>query len=1835
MRSCVPKRFFGVSVSTLCTHLFLASCVLSLVYFAFIFVTLLRADADVIDPDGNGTTLGTVTTSGCGAGGRYDCLNDGVATSSTPDSSTDYVQHARDGMAYYQMETIGDVATATEVRINVFHIQNSANLRFDITLYNSAGTSTYGATTSLTIRGSAQWDTATFSGLTLTQAQLDGMQVRMSCVRDSGGTTQNCRAFAMYADVVYDRVIETTVGTTSTQQNVNASSTNAYIGGAFTITENVSSRNITSITIAENGTIDAQNNLKNIKLFYELDTSAPYNCASETYGGSETQYGSTVAGGFTSGNGTANFTGSVGISTTSTMCVYVVVDVQSGASAGQTIEVYISDPSTLVVASGGADVRPTTAVNLEGTTTVLAPRLDQMHYHWRNDDNSEALATSATGNAEDTAYDTLSKLAPTRLRIEVSNEGNADSTTTQFRIEYAKKTTTCAAISSWTDVGDTGGDWNMYNSSNLTEGANTTNIAVSTGGVTDENVSFIVSNGGVRDTTSQTSGIVATSTQFIELEYSIVSTNLVTEGDTYCFRVSNAGTALHTYTRYPEATILADVIVTSSGTQRTTIDIPTSNVSVGGMFIITDNIAGNTSITSITVAASGTVDYQNDLSNLRLYYDLDTSNPYNCVSESYGGGESQYGSTISGGFNGSALAVFSGSATVNTSQTLCVYFIFDVESGVSNAETFDIKINNPSTDVIIGSGTVAPNSLVSIDGMTTFVLDMAVQTHYHWRNDNGSETGATSATEGVEDTARDNLRLNLQQRLRIAVHNEGSSTTPAYQYRLEYGLRTATCNAISTWVNVSDSGGAFDMYNSSNITDGGNTTNIATSTGGVTDNGGTFLVSNAGLKDTSSQTGNITLLGNELLELEYSIITAVDANQGSTYCLRVTNAGTPIDAYDVYPEVEIKPKTDFNIQRGIFTMTGTSQTLTAGTDYIAPQASTSAFMQITNTLNTGGGGGTAGNADDVTVYISNPSNIMTSITFTRPGAATGNTRVAWELIEYAGSPGGQNEMIVRHQSTAVYGSGNTTVSSPSIAGITDDSQIVVFITGQLNPDTATNYQFGNSTASWNSASDLATFTRGTSGNASEVSYVVAEFVGANWQIQRIEHNYSSAGTVATTSITAVNSLSRTFIHTQKRMGAGQNTHGDFSHEIWLSSIGLVSHKIDSTATTPNLHYSVVWIIENTQTAGTAMIVTRANGTNSGGTPPLALNTNIGRTLPDMDIASIFMNNTGTEPGGGGGQNSFPEPMMSARIISTTQFELGVQDTNDSRTWRAEVVEWPTAARKIEQNYYRFYVDNNTTTPSDPWPTGGSDVGENTEITGSDGPIAGSGVTRLRMTLHITEAGMNAGIDSFKLQYAQRSTSCSAIAESNWYSIGDSSSTTVLWRGYNAAPSDGVSLSGDPPTGGHLLISVSDVAGSYEESNDSALTPYDVDPNQDVEFDWILQNYSAPQKADFCFRMIEAGGILLSDYNFYPVMRTAGYSVESKNWRWYDDGENETPSSPMANENIAPIDVAFDDTLKLRISLREYNGGNGNGAKFRLQYSESPTFSSVVNVAEIGDCEALDYWCYTNGGGTDNATITTAVLTDAGTCSGGVGAGCGSHNESGTSSSTSQFVQYANSTADFSFTLRNAGARVNRVYYFRVYDLLNNEVVPLGSGETYPSLTSDGASLDFSLTGLNSGTVVESVTLDVTTTPTSIPFGTVPINTFVEGAHRLTIDTNGTEGYQLFMNMSDDLLNSFGSVIQQVSGTNATPNAWNTGCASIATSCFGYHTSDDTLYGGSTRFSAVDTWARVSTTTLDEVGYSSQPGAGDDVDVVFRILVRQMQHVGEYEANIQYVSVPIF
>jgi len=377
-------------------------------------------------------------------------------------------------------------------------------------------------------------------------------------------------------------------------------------------------------------------------------------------------------------------------------------------------------------------------------------------------------------------------------------------------------------------------------------------------------------------------------------------------------------------------------------------------------------------------------------------------------------------------------------------------------------------------------------------------------------------------------------------------------------------------------------------------------------------------------------------------------------------------------------------------------------------------------------------------------------------------------------------------------------------------------------------------------------------------------------------------------------------------------------------------------------------------------------------------------------------------------------------------------------------------------------------------------------------------------------------------------------------------------------------------------------------------------------------------------------MVEGDGSVIDGYDVYPTARTSGYTPVIDNWQWFTDEENLTPSTAAAGENVAPSAVNNGEELKLRVSTAEVEGAPGNGIKFNLQYSQYPDFRDAVTLTSTTTCEANSLWCYADGAGDDNDTLQSTVLSGVDSCVAGVGDGCGTRNEGAGLSGV--YDQPAFSTSEHEFTVRQAGARVDGVYYFRLFDATNG--VPLVASSSFPSLTTEGAILTFAVSGLDAATVVEGVTTAATTTATTVDFGSLPMDTNVDAAQRLTVFTNGTEGYRVYMNVDQPLTNSYGGTLDGMSSTNAAPATWASECTIADTGCFGYHVGDNALYEGSLRFALDDTFAGVESGPV-EVMASNVPVTFDVSEIIYRTRVGFLQPAGDYTATVQYIVVPIF
>lgn len=192
-------------------------------------------------------------------------------------------------------------------------------------------------------------------------------------------------------------------------------------------------------------------------------------------------------------------------------------------------------------------------------------------------------------------------------------------------------------------------------------------------------------------------------------------------------------------------------------------------------------------------------------------------------------------------------------------------------------------------------------------------------------------------------------------------------------------------------------------------------------------------------------------------------------------------------------------------------------------------------------------------------------------------------------------------------------------------------------------------------------------------------------------------------------------------------------------------------------------------------------------------------------------------------------------------------------------------------------------------------------------------------------------------------------------------------------------------------------------------------------------------------------------------------------------------------------------------------------------------------------------------------------------------------------------------------------------------------MTNSQSVAANNGETYPSLTTESGTLTFSISGVSSGTTTEGVTTDVTTTATAISFGSLTVNAETEAAQRLTVSTNATEGYKIYVYQRQGLVGSGSLEIPSVSASNDAPAAW--AIPSSATGAYGYHAGDDALSDGSTRFATNDTYAKLES-VFREIVFSSVPVTSEATDIVYKVQITNLQEADSYSSTVVYLIVPV-
>lgn len=186
------------------------------------------------------------------------------------------------------------------------------------------------------------------------------------------------------------------------------------------------------------------------------------------------------------------------------------------------------------------------------------------------------------------------------------------------------------------------------------------------------------------------------------------------------------------------------------------------------------------------------------------------------------------------------------------------------------------------------------------------------------------------------------------------------------------------------------------------------------------------------------------------------------------------------------------------------------------------------------------------------------------------------------------------------------------------------------------------------------------------------------------------------------------------------------------------------------------------------------------------------------------------------------------------------------------------------------------------------------------------------------------------------------------------------------------------------------------------------------------------------------------------------------------------------------------------------------------------------------------------------------------------------------------------------------------------------------------------------SLTFTVAGVASGVASANGgagTTDVTTTATTIPWGTLAADTAKQANQNLTVATNATNGFTVTVYQDGDLTNGSGDTINLFDdGVNGAAKAWEApGAVLDSVDTYGHQgitSEDSSLVGGDTFAAALYDAIGTSASPL-EVFYHTGPADGATAhkgatQIGFSIEVDDLQEPGnDYAQVLTYVATPIF
>lgn len=208
------------------------------------------------------------------------------------------------------------------------------------------------------------------------------------------------------------------------------------------------------------------------------------------------------------------------------------------------------------------------------------------------------------------------------------------------------------------------------------------------------------------------------------------------------------------------------------------------------------------------------------------------------------------------------------------------------------------------------------------------------------------------------------------------------------------------------------------------------------------------------------------------------------------------------------------------------------------------------------------------------------------------------------------------------------------------------------------------------------------------------------------------------------------------------------------------------------------------------------------------------------------------------------------------------------------------------------------------------------------------------------------------------------------------------------------------------------------------------------------------------------------------------------------------------------------------------------------------------------------------------------------------------------------------------------------------YYLRFNTYNNTDCSSSGvDSSTTTFINTDGTAvtigvdptLSFSVAGTSSSTACNGATSNVTTTASTVPFGTVTTASNKIGVQNLTVTTNASSGYTVYARYTAKP--TFGSnTIADHTGSNSSPTSF----SAAGTAAYGYTTDDSSLgTGTANRFtSSSNVWAAFTTTNA-EVAYNNASASSQTTCVGQQAGISGTTPAGAYTTSVIYTATPVY